>query len=67
MRSRFTRYNELANGVLQHLGLPMPKIDLQSIRNAPLVVRRPVNPTVPPPKPAAMEPTRNPVTAGKVP
>jgi hypothetical protein len=53
--------------VLQHLNLPMPKIDLQSIRNAPLVVRRPVNPTVPPPKPAAMEPTRNPVTAGKVP
>ena len=54
------------NGVLQHLGLPMPKVDLQSIRNAPLVARRPVSPTVPPGKPAALEPPRNPVTAGKV-
>jgi aromatic ring hydroxylase len=67
LRRSFNRYEELANGVLQHLNLPMPKVDLQSIRNMPLVVRRPVNPTVPPPKPAAMEPTRNPVTAGKVP
>ena len=68
LRRSFNRYEELANGVLQHLGLPMPKIDLQSIRNAPLVVRRPVNPTVPPPsRPAAAEPARNPVTAGKVP
>ena len=68
LRRGFNRYEELANGVLQHLGLPMPKIDLQSIRNAPLVVRRPVNPTVPPPsRPAAAEPARNPVTAGKVP
>ena len=57
LRRSFNRYDELANGVLQQLDLPMPKIDLQSIRNAPLVVRRPVNPTVPPP----------PVTAGKVP
>jgi len=55
LRRGFNRYEELANGVLQHLGLPMPRIDLQSIRNAPLVVRRPVNPTV------------LPVTAGKVP
>jgi len=66
LRRGFNRYEELANGVLQHLGLPMPKVDLQSIRNAPLVVRRPVNPTVPPPKPVAPEPARNPVTAGKV-
>ena len=68
LRRSFNRYEELANGVLQHLNLPMPKVDLQSIRNAPLVVRRPVNPTVPPPsRPAAAEPARNPVTAGKVP
>ena len=66
LRRGFNRYEELANGVLQHLGLPMPKVDLQSIRNAPLVVRRPVNPTVPPSKPMAPEPVRNPVTAGKV-
>jgi aromatic ring hydroxylase len=68
LRSSFNRYEELANGVLQHLNLPMPKVDLQSIRNMPLVVRRPVSPTVPPPsRPAAPEPARNPVTAGKVP
>ncbi len=47
LRRRYNRYNELANGVLQHLGLPMPEIDLQSIRNAPLVVRRPVTPPSP--------------------
>ena len=67
LRRSFNRYEELANGVLQQLDLPMPKIDLQSIRNAPLVVRRPVNPTVPPPSRPAAEPARNPVTAGKVP
>ena len=60
LRRSFNRYDELANGVLQHLGLPMPRIDLQSIRNAPLVVRRPVSPTVPQPQPG-------PVTARKVP
>jgi aromatic ring hydroxylase len=67
LRRSFNRYEELANGVLQHLNLPMPKVDLQSIRNMPLVVRRPVNPTVPPPSRPAAEPARNPVTAGKVP
>ncbi len=66
LRRGFNRYEELANGVLQHLGLPMPKVDLQSIRNAPLVARRPVSPTAPPAKPAMVEPPRNPVTAGKV-
>ena len=66
LRRGFNRYEELANGVLQQLGLPMPKVDLQSIRNAPLGARRPVNPTVPPPPPAVAEPARNPVTAGKV-
>ncbi len=52
LRRSFNRYNELANGVLRRLGLPMPEIDLQSIRNAPLVARRPVTPVTvasPPP------------------
>jgi 4-hydroxyphenylacetate 3-monooxygenase len=52
LRRSFDRYNELANGVLQRLGLPMPTVDLQSIRNAPLAPRRLVTPTVSPAKPA---------------
>ena len=53
LRRSFDRYNELANGVLQRLDLPMPEIDLASIRNAPLAVRRPVSAIVPTPKPAS--------------
>ncbi len=50
LRRRYDRYNELANAVLRHLDIAMPEIDLQSIRNAPLAVRRPVAPvTVPSP------------------
>ncbi len=49
LRRSFNRYNELANAVLRRLGRPMPEIDLASIRNAPLVARRTVNPIVPPP------------------
>jgi len=44
LRRRYDRYNELANAVLRHLDVAMPEIDLQSIRNAPLAVRRPVAP-----------------------
>lgn len=55
LRRSFDRYNELANGVLQRLNLPMPEIDLQAIRNAPLAVRRPVSAAAPPPKPAPAE------------
>jgi aromatic ring hydroxylase len=51
LRRSFNRYNELANGVLRHLNLPMPEIDLQSIRNAPLAARRPVTPVTPPSPP----------------
>lgn len=47
LRRSFNRYDELANGVLTQLGLPMPEIDLSSIRSAPLVPRRPVTPIVP--------------------
>jgi len=44
LRRSFKRYNELANAVVQHLDLPMPEINLDSIRNAPLAQRRPVSP-----------------------
>ena len=44
LRRSYNRYEELANGVLQQLGLPMPKIDLRTIRDAPMVARRPVTP-----------------------
>ena len=44
LRRHFDRYNELANGVLQGLSLPMPEIDLEAIRSAPLAARRPVSP-----------------------
>jgi 4-hydroxyphenylacetate 3-monooxygenase len=47
LRRSFNRYNKLANGVLAQLGLPMPEIDLGSIRDAPLVPRRPVTPIMP--------------------
>ena len=47
LRRYFDRYNELANGVLGALSLDMPPIDLTSIRDIPLVPRRPVAP--PPP------------------
>ena len=48
LRRSFSRYDELANAILEHLGMPMPKIDLQSIRNAPLAPRRLVTPVIPP-------------------
>jgi aromatic ring hydroxylase len=47
LRRSYNRYEELANGVLQQLGIPMPKVDLRSIREAPMVARRPVTPPVP--------------------
>ena len=42
LRRGFERYNELANGVLRGLNVPMPEIDLSSLRAAPLAPRRPV-------------------------
>jgi aromatic ring hydroxylase len=44
LRRAFNRYNELANGVLQCLDLPMPEINLDTIRQAPLAPRRQVSP-----------------------
>jgi hypothetical protein len=37
--------------VVRQLKLPMPEINLDSIRNAPLAQRRPVSPGTPPAKP----------------
>jgi 4-hydroxyphenylacetate 3-monooxygenase len=44
LRRTFDRYNELANAVTRSLAVPMPEIDLDSIRAAPLAQRRPVEP-----------------------
>jgi 4-hydroxyphenylacetate 3-monooxygenase len=40
LRQKFPSYNELANGVLRAIDLPMPKIDVGSIPAAPLAPRR---------------------------
>jgi aromatic ring hydroxylase len=53
LRRRFDSYNELANGVVRQLDLPMPEIDVTAIRNAPLAARRPVSAPAPPPKSVA--------------
>ncbi|HYZ41374.1 MAG TPA: hypothetical protein VE687_12225, partial [Stellaceae bacterium] len=44
LRRNFDRYNELANGVLRGLDLPMPEIDLSNIPAAPMAPRRAVTP-----------------------
>jgi 4-hydroxyphenylacetate 3-monooxygenase len=44
LRRSFSRYNELANAVLEKLNLPMPAVDVSSIPNAPMAARRPVAP-----------------------
>ena len=49
LRRSFTRYNELANGVLRAVDLDMPAIDLDGLRAIPLPVRR----QAAPPPPAA--------------
>jgi aromatic ring hydroxylase len=46
LRRSFTDYNALANAVLGVLDLPMPEIDLDNIRTAPIAARRV---TTPPP------------------
>ncbi len=54
LRRDFTRYNELANGVLRALTLDMPAIDLNRLRAIPLAPRRPVSvrpATLPPANP----------------
>jgi len=44
LRRSFEGYNELANAVLRQLDMPMPEIDLSSIREIPLAPRRVVTP-----------------------
>ena len=44
IRRYFSRYSELANGVMGSLSLDMPSIDLEGLRAAPLAPRRPVTP-----------------------
>jgi len=48
LRRNFDRYNELANAVLRTLSVPMPEIDISSIRAAAFAPRWPVKP--PPPR-----------------
>src|SRR5215469_14186176 len=42
LRRSFEDYNALANAVLRAIDLPMPRIDLESLREVPWAVRRPV-------------------------
>jgi 4-hydroxyphenylacetate 3-monooxygenase len=44
LRRSFERYSDLANTVAGRLGMPMPRIDLESLREVPWAVRRPVTP-----------------------
>jgi len=46
LRRSFERYSELANAVLQKLDMPMPEIDLESLREVPWAARRTVTPPV---------------------
>jgi aromatic ring hydroxylase len=51
LRRSFDDYNHLANGVARQLSVPMPTIELNAIRDAPMAARRPV--TAPSPVSAA--------------
>jgi 4-hydroxyphenylacetate 3-monooxygenase len=44
LRRSFDSYNELAHSVLNQLNVPMPAIDLDSVRAMPIAPRRPVTP-----------------------
>jgi aromatic ring hydroxylase len=44
LRRNFERYNELANAVVNQLGMSMPEIDLNSLREVPWSPRRTVTP-----------------------
>jgi aromatic ring hydroxylase len=46
MRHNFESYNDLANRVAGSLGIPMPEIDIDHIREVPWAPRRPVTPPV---------------------
>jgi aromatic ring hydroxylase len=45
LRRNFERYNDLANAVVGSLNMPMPEIDLSSLREVPWVARRTVMPS----------------------
>jgi 4-hydroxyphenylacetate 3-monooxygenase len=62
LRRYFSRYNELANGVLRALSVAMPEIDLNSLRAAPLAPRRVVVPPGRPPG-AGRSPSPSPAPA----
>jgi aromatic ring hydroxylase len=47
LRQYFSRYNELANGVLRTLNLDMPELDFESLRATPMAPRRQVTPPKP--------------------
>ena len=47
LRRSFDRYNLLANAVLKQLGIAMPTVNLDAIREAPLAARRPIAPPRP--------------------
>ena len=47
LRRSFDRYNELANAVQKHIDGPMPAVNLDALREAPLAARRPVAPPRP--------------------
>jgi aromatic ring hydroxylase len=57
LRRSFYDYSDLANAVLEQLDLPMPDIDLDHIRTAPVAPRRPVTPppASPPPRPSPIK------------
>ena len=44
LRRGFDRYSELANAVLRQVPVPMPEIDLNALREAPIGPRRVVTP-----------------------
>jgi 4-hydroxyphenylacetate 3-monooxygenase len=47
LRQYFSRYTELANGVLKALSIEMPEIDFESLREVPMPPRRQVTPPAP--------------------
>jgi aromatic ring hydroxylase len=47
LRHNFASYNDLANRVTALLGMPMPEIDIDHIREVPWSPRRPVTPSAP--------------------
>ena len=49
LRRSFRDYNNLANAVSGIVGMPMPEVDLDDVRTAPIAVRRTTVPSAAPP------------------